>query len=273
MILKEPGTLLNAFENGTFPDYSPDELREHQDLLYRKLALSLAGRGDYERAADILLSLPSDIRSYDSTLLLAFMYLRMQKYDAAHAHIVRLQVQYPDDLKLDNARAYTLCMAGSPADARRIMEPVMNQVPDYGPFLDTWGTILAAEGQYTRAQAACEEARNLLPDDGEVLAHLGMIVYRSGKLADAQDLYQQSVSLDPTYGPGQKGYARVLMDLGRYPEAQKTIRAALRLIPGDPELISWEQETDAILLAWYMRQEQEADRPFLIRRVVPESRS
>jgi len=273
LIRQEPDSLLKIFENGTFPDYPPEELREHQELLYRKLALGLAGRGDYGRAADILLSIPSDIRSYDSTLLLAFMYLRMQKYDAALAHIVRLQVQYPDDLKLDNARAYTLCMAGSPADARRIMEPVMNQVPENGPFLDTWGTILAAEGQYTRARTACEQARNLLPDDGEVLAHLGMIVYRSGKLADAQALYQQSVSRDPVYGPGQKGYARVLMDLGRYPEAQKTIRAALRLMPGDPELISWEQETDAILLAWYMRQEQEADRPLLIRRVVPESRS
>ncbi|HPP77552.1 MAG TPA: tetratricopeptide repeat protein [Methanospirillum sp.] len=273
VVLQDPDTLIRSFENGTFPDYSYEMLTEYQDLLYRKLALGLAGRGDYRTAAEILLSIPSHTRSYESSLLLAFMYLRMQEYDAALAHIVSLQVQYPDDLKLDNARAYTLCMAGFPADARRIMEPVMTYAPDYGPFLDTWGTILAAQGQYTKARLACEKARVLLPDDGEVLAHLGMIVYRSGRITDAQDLYQQSISRDPAYGPGQKGYARVLMDLGRYPEAEKAIRAALRLMPGDSELIAWEQETDAILLAWHIRQEQEADHPLLIKRVVPESRS
>nr|MBP9009636.1 hypothetical protein [Methanospirillum sp.] len=59
------------------------------------------------------------------------------------------------------------------------------------------------------------------------------------------------------------GYARVLMDLKRYAEAGKAMRAALRLMPGDSDLISWEQEIDDILLSWYIRQEQEADRPRL----------
>ena len=79
--------------------------------------------------------------------------------------------------------------------------------------------------------------------------------------------------IDPAFGEGQKGYARVLMDLKRYPEAARTIRAALRLMPGDSDLISWEREIDSLLLTWHIRQEQEANRPLLIKRVVPESRS
>lgn len=273
LLLEDPNTLLDRFENGTFPDVDPGTLTGHQDLLYRKLALGLANRGDYETAADILLSIPPDVRSYDSTLLLAFLYTRMQKSDPALDHIISLQAQYPDDLKLDNARAYVLCMAGSPSDAWRIMEPVIEQAPDYGPFLDTWGTILAAEGRYSDAEKACTRAHALMPDDAEVLSHLGMILYKSGRTSDAQDIYQRSVRIDPAFGDGQKGYARVLMDLGRYPEAGKAIRAALRLMPGNTDLISWEQEIDRLLLAWHIRQEQEADHPLIIKRVVPESRS
>lgn len=273
ILLEDPNSLLDRFENGTFPDFDPTSLTDHQDLLYRKLALGLASRGDYETAAEILLSIPPEVRQYDSTLLLAFMHTRMQEYDAAMSHIISLQAQYPDDLKLDNARAYVLCLAGSPADARRIMERVIQQVPDYGPFLDTWGTILAAEGRYSEAEKTFKKAHALMPDDAEVLAHLGMIRYQSGKTSDAQDIYQRSVRIDPAFGEGQKGYARVLMDLKRYPEAARTIRAALRLMPGDSDLISWEREIDSLLLAWHIRQEQEANRPLLIKRVVPESRS
>ncbi|MCA1916975.1 tetratricopeptide repeat protein [Methanospirillum hungatei] len=273
ILAMDPVQVLDLFENGTFPDINASTLMEHQDLLYRKLALGLANRGDYERAESVLLSIPPVVRGYDSTLLLAFLYTRMQNPAAAMEHIVSLQVQYPDDLKLDNARAYLLCMAGSPAQARRIMEPVIIEVPLYGPFLDTWGTILAAEGRYADAEMACRKAHALMPDDAEVLAHLGMILHKSGRTADAQDVYQRSVRIDPAFGEGQKGYARVLMDLKRYAEAGKAIRAALLVMPGDSDLISWEQEIDGILLNWHIRQEQEANRPLLIKRVVPESRS
>ncbi len=273
ILARDPILVLDQFENGTFPDINASTLMEHQDLLYRKLALGLINRGDYERAESVLLSIPPEVRGYDSSLLLAFLYTRMQNPDAALNHIVSLQVQYPDDLKLDNARAYVLCMAGSPADARRIMEPVIMQVPGYGPFLDTWGTILAAEGRYADAEKACRKAHALMPDDAEVLAHLGMILYKSGRTADAQDVYQRAVRIDPAFGEGQKEYARVLMDLKRYAEAGKAIRAALRLMPGDSDLISWEQEIDDILLSWYIRQEQEAYRPPIIKRVVQESHS
>ncbi|MDD3574430.1 tetratricopeptide repeat protein [Methanospirillum sp.] len=265
--------LLTLFENGSLQDFDADTLIEHRDLLYRKLALGLSDKGEYEKAINVLLSIPSHDLTSDSVLLLAFMYNRMRDYDTALYHIVSLQTQYPDDLKLDNARAYILCMAGFTADARRIMEPVISREPDYGPFLDTWGTILAAEGKYSEAEKACEKANALMPGDGEVLAHLGMIAQKSGRLSDAKNLYQRSVRQDPFFAEGQKGYARVLMDLSRYPEAQKTIRAALRLIPGDMELISWEQEADATLLAWYIRQEQEADKPLIIKRVVPVNHS
>ncbi len=273
ILVQDPALVLNQFENGTFPDINTSTLIEHQDLLYRKLAQGLINRGDYKRAESVLLSIPPEVRGYDSNLLLAFLYTRMQKYDAAMSHIISLQVQYPDDLKLDNARAYVLCMAGSSADARRIMERVIEMVPDYGPFLDTWGTILAAEGRYVDAEKACRKAHALMPDDAEVLAHLGMILYKSGRIADAQDVYQRSVRIDPAFGEGQKGYARVLMDLKRYAEAVKAIRAALRLMPGASDLISWEREIDGILLSWHIRQEQEAGHPLIIKRVVPESRS
>ena len=269
----DPALVLERFENGSFKEPDLNTLREIQDLLYRKLALGLAGKGEYEKAITVLDSIPSHELTYDSILLLAFLHNRVQDHQAALNHIITLQARYPDDIKLDNARAYILCMAGSQADAKRIMEPVINQEPDYGPFLDTWGTILAAEGKYYSAGKACGRAYALMPGDPEVLAHLGMIAYKSGRLADAKNFYQQSVRFDPAFAEGQKEYARVLMDLGRYPEAQKVIRTALRLIPGDEDLVSWEKEADSTLLAWHIKQEQEADRPLLIKRVVPGNHS
>ncbi len=264
----DPAVLCTLFENGTFPTFPESVLKDHQDLLYRKLALCCAQRGEYETAAELLLAIPPYARSYESSVLLAFVFMRMENYSRALAIISDLQAQYPDDLKLDNARAYLLCKVGSCADARRIMERVVQLVPEYGPFLDTWGTILAAEGRICDAERAYKKAYQLLPDDGEVLAHLAELLRQTGRISDAQDAYQRSVRLDPTYGEGQKGYARVLMDLGRYAEAQKALQAALRLIPGDAELISWEQETDSRLLAWYTKQQQEANRTLFIKRVV-----
>jgi len=264
---KNPDLLLELFQSGSVLEYNESEIRTRQDLVYRTLAAGLAAHGEYAEGVDILLLIPEDSRSYESVLLLAFLYTRMEKYQSAIAHITDLRIRYPDDRSLDNAMAYVLCISGSSGNAKRIMERVIKQADNNGAVLDTWGTILAAEGKPKEAFKALENARKLLPGDAEVLAHLGEVHRQLGRSADAQDLYQQSVRADPAYVQGQKGYARVLIDLGRYPEAAKVIKAAIRLMPGDPDLISWEQEVDMTLLDWHHRQEQEANRPLIIKRM------
>ena len=263
---KNKEIILTAFENGTYM-FGEDDIRLHQDQLYKDLATGLAHRGEYSTAADLLLLIPDEERSYDSTLLLAFVYTRMNKYDQALKTVTALRAKYPDDTDLDNAAAYILSISGDPHNARRIMEKLGSQIDENGPFLDTWGTILAAEGEITKAEKALKSAYLLLPHDAEVLSHLADVYAQQGRLADAQDLYQRAVRSDPAYGDAAKKYALVLKDLGRYPEAVHVIRKTIRLMPGDPDLIEWEQEVDAILLAWYKTQEEEAKKPLLTKRV------
>lgn len=260
--------ILISFEEGKFQEFNENDLIPHREELYKKLAIALAAKGEYNKALDILLLIPPEERSRDTSTLLAFMCCRIEDYDRATGYITDLRTRYPDDRDLDNAMAYILSISGNPDAAIEIQKGIIRQLPDYAPVLDTWGTIQLTQGNYEEAAVYVEKARQSLPDDAEVLTHLAEIYVRLGRLADAQDLYQQAIKIDPAYGPGQKGYAKVLMGLKRYQEAVDTIKIALKLMPGDPDLITWEKEIDAILLSWHIRQEQEAGHPLLIKRVV-----
>ena len=269
----DPGTILTRFEDGEFDTISEGELLPYRGTLYKALAQGLASRGEYKKAIDLLTIIPPEEQSRELLTLLAFMYCRIGAYESAVSIITDLRVRYPDDPKLDNAMAYILCISGDHASAGRIQERALKQLPDYPPALDTWGTILAARGDLREADSFLLLAHQAMPDDAEVASHLAGVYARTGRMQDAQDLFQEAVKREPAFGQGQKEYARILKDLGRIQEAVQVIRAALRLMPGDPDLITWERELDATLLSWHTRQEQEAKQPGPTKRRAPVNHS
>lgn len=265
---EEQAGILMHFESGTFDFAERTEIIPHLESLCHNLATGLASRGEYEKAIEVLHLIPPESLSRENQILLAFLSSRLGDTNSALMYLNELSIQYPYDPLLDNARSYILVTSGQPDMAHRIQEKVIKQIPDYAPAQDTWGTILAVNGNLKESERYLSYAYQDLSDDAEVLTHLASVKAALGKTADAQDLYQKAVNSDPAYGGGQKEYAALLMKLGRYPEAKKVIRTALRLMPGDAELIAWEQELDAILMTWYVKQEQEAEKPLLKKRVV-----
>lgn len=260
MNIGERSSLLTRFDQGHFDKYSQEELAPVFPSLLSALGSGLAHRGEYHLAADLLSMIPEGQADTDDLILLAFVYTRTGEYDAALRVIRDLRIRYPNDLKMDNAMAYILNLAGSQEDARRLQARVMAGLPGYAPAIDTWGTILMAQGFHADAAENFERALRMLPYDAEVTTHLAEVLYLQGDTVQAKDYYKKAVRLDPQLASAQKGYARVLMDLSRYAEAEPVIRSALLLLPGDPELALWEREADAVLLEWYTRQEEERSR-------------
>lgn len=256
----ERSSLLTRFEQGYLDQYSREDLEPVFPSLLSALGSGLASRGEYHLAADLLSMIPEDQAAADDLILLAFVYTRTGEYDAALRVIRELRIRYPNDLKMDNAMAYILNLAGSPEDAKRLQARVMAGLPGYAPAVDTWGTILMAQGFYAGAAENFLRALKMLPYDAEVTAHLAEALYLGGETVQAKDYYKKAVRMDPHLASAQKGYARVLMELNRYAEAEPVIRAALLLLPGDPELIAWEREADTVLLEWYTKQEEERSR-------------
>lgn len=265
LLYQEENYLIDTFESGRLDSRNLTEITPHLDYICRNLALGLSARGEYEKASEVLELVPSESLSRESAILRIFILCRLSDYDSAIEHLNELRVRYPDDVTLDNAMAYILGISGYPNEAMRIQKRVMKLAGDHAPSQDTWGVILTSEGDLKQAEWYLKKAYDSLPDDAEVQIHLARVYSELGRKNDAQDLYQQAVSTDPFFGPGQKEYARILMDLGRYQETAGVIRKAIRLMPEDPDLIEWEQEIDSILLSWYVRQEEEAKRPHLTR--------
>lgn len=128
----DPALVLERFENGSFKEPDLNTLIEIQDLLYRKLALGLAGKGEYEKAITVLDSIPSHELTYDSILLLAFLHNRVQDHQAALNHIITLQARYPD---VSQAVPINVPFPGCPVD-----HPMSPHLITRGPMETRRGT-------------------------------------------------------------------------------------------------------------------------------------
>jgi tetratricopeptide (TPR) repeat protein len=75
-----------------------------------------------------------------------------------------------------------------------------------------------------------------VPVPGFVLVSLGSAYFRVGKWADAEDTFRAAIKADPRAGEAYNNLAVLFMELERYDEAERFVRAAtklgLRLAPG-----------------------------------------
>ncbi|MGN6728633.1 MAG: tetratricopeptide repeat protein [Rhodanobacteraceae bacterium] len=98
-----------------------------------------------------------------------------------------------------------------------------------------WGTEL----NWTDAEAEARRAVQLAPNDADANRRLAQILAALGRPRQAVDLLQKVLKTDPLCARCFVSMAAYLLSLGRFEESSQAINEAIRLQPGDPEILTY----------------------------------
>jgi tetratricopeptide (TPR) repeat protein len=88
-------------------------------------------------------------------------------------------------------------------------------------------------GHYEEALQHLELARQRRPDDADLLVHLAACYARVGRKRQARETLDAVLANDPDNGPALRTHGLIAYDEGNAAEAEKWLREAVRVGPGD----------------------------------------
>lgn len=189
-------------------------------------------RGEMDKAAEALLSVPEDERSARTELALAGIYDQQKKFKESAEAYKRSLDQDPDNVDAKRGLANALMMSGKSAEAGKIYDDLSATDPQ-----DAQSLIRAAEtqrraGHYEEALATLKKARALVSDD-PALGFTEALTYDSlGRYDDAihslQGVLNSTTHEDGKYNEQELGNRALILDrMGIiYREAGKTAESA-----------------------------------------------
>ena len=166
-------------------------------IAYYMLGRAHLYRQDYEDALRVLL------RSRDIYVEDASQQFRSRA--EAEAHWRRMQTEA--DMTLSTLRVI-------PKPDTRVLEQIRQ--------------LEERKRQIQRAQQG-RDTDAIVPVPGFVLVSLGSAYFRVGKWADAEDNFRAALKADPRAGEAYNNLAVLFMELERYDEAERFVRAATKL--------------------------------------------
>jgi len=154
-------------------------------LLVRQLQVLTASQRAAEgekRVADWLTRHPQDV---STRAALAESLLKRGQYKAATEHYLILDKITPGNLVILNNLAWTLHQAG---DKRAVSfaERALKLAPENAAVMDTYGWILANQGQIDRSLTQLRKALSKAPDNAEIQFHLAATLFKAGEPARAK---------------------------------------------------------------------------------------
>lgn len=108
--------------------------------------------------------------------------------------------------------------------------------PDHAPIFATRGFVRAGLKRYEQAIGDYEQAIRLDPAHAQACSNLGNALRALGRPEEALSWYDRSLALKPDIG-GATNRALVLMELGRFREADEAYRFAMGIDPRNPSLL------------------------------------
>jgi tetratricopeptide (TPR) repeat protein len=99
------------------------------------------------------------------------------------------------------------------------------------------GIVMASRGREPVAIRHLSAAVRYQPSYAQAQLALGDALRRAGRFADALPVYEALIGIDPRATAGRFGYAMALVRLDRYLEARQWLEEALRIEPGQPDLL------------------------------------
>ena len=93
------------------------------------------------------------------------------------------------------------------------------------------GRILFQLGELKKAETSLKEAIRLDPSDADHFVHLAFVYFNRGKWEDSLQAVEQGLALNSEHVEGLNLRARLLVKLGRAPEASQTFEASMNKDP------------------------------------------
>ncbi len=126
---------------------------------------------------------------------------------------------------------------GKLADAERLYERVLSQVPGHFDALHLLGVVALQTGRPDRAADLIGEAVSMKPD-AAAFSNLGMARQALGQFNEALLVYGQAIALKPDFAEAHVNRGNVLMRLNRLEDAVASFDRAIALKPGAGEIHS-----------------------------------
>jgi arylsulfatase A-like enzyme len=132
-------------------------------------------------------------------------------------------------------RGMMLSDGGQAAEARQVLEKVLELNPKSPVALRQLGELELEAGEYSRAAAHLKSARDARPDDATAAYDLGQALEKTGDLEGARDALETSLKLTPGQLSARVLLGKVYIRLKNFPAAEDEFEAALLLEPDNAE--------------------------------------
>ena len=189
--------------------------------------------GDVARAeASIRKAMELDPQYMEAYHLLANIYIKQQRIDAALQEYDRLLKQRPDNLAGLTMVALLLQVQQKQGDAIKAYEKVLDVHPRAVVASNNLAYIYAADGSnLDRALALAQTAKSELPDNPDVNDTLGWIYYKRKLTSQAVELLEASANVYQQNATVQYHLGMAYLQAGEKAKGRAALQRALALEP------------------------------------------
>jgi len=165
-------------------------------------------------------------------------FLRQKRFQAADAVLQEATVRHPGDDGLLFARGAALERLGKQADAERFLARAIRINPKNAMALNYLGYMLADRGaKLTEAVGYVERALQINPTSAAYLDSLGWVRFRMGQYSEAEKHLRAALRLDAADPTIHEHLGDLLHDTGRHDEAVREWQSALDTGHEEPERV------------------------------------
>lgn len=209
-----------------------------RDFGERPEVLGLAGWralsiGDYENAEQNLRAAQQALPDTPLTLYLVQALWQQNKHDQALQVMSDWLRQYPRDLAILSMQSNVLLALDRPADARSVLETILQYYPNYVPALNDLAWV--SKGDPELALSYAKRAYELAPDDPKVLDTLGVLLLEAGEIETAYQRLDRAAELAPADPEIRLHLAQTLAKLGDIDGARKLLAVLINAGPEAPQ--------------------------------------
>jgi tetratricopeptide (TPR) repeat protein len=195
--LKQPETLVKNAELAleAFPNYAP---------FWLALGNGLASKKNYQKALTSfqegkMLAINDKNLKIDFLIRLGDTYNALQRYpEADKSYEEALKLDKDNPFALNNYSYYLAVRKEKLDEAVKMVEKLNENNPDNPTFLDTYGWVMYAKGDYKKAKNIFEKVLQKNNENGTYIEHYGDVLYQLGDHNSALQQWQKAKKMGGT---------------------------------------------------------------------------
>lgn len=164
-----------------------------------EIAYTYLTNNDFDKALPYLLQfIEFEPNHFDALVSIADCYSNLKSYQLSEQYYKNAMKINSEDATLNNNYAYMLTKVGNRLeDALRMAKIALNQDPDNGAYLDTYGWVLFKMGKYEESLKYLEKAQETGIELVELFEHLYEIYLKLGFYDKAYENLQKALTIEP----------------------------------------------------------------------------